>query len=182
MVAVSARAMLADSFVYRNGVFNTLHVPGASARSVQVSGINDSGQIVGSFSNSTGLHGFLDTAGVITSIDVPGSANTLATGINDAGQIVGASCPGNFCGSFLDTNGVFSSVTDFPSNPTGINNKGQIAGWEIDILQGIAGSKVSWSSTGSSGSLMFLEGTNLNVRLPLPMASTIPARLQALTC
>lgn len=135
LVVASGRAMLADSFVYRNGVFTTLHVPGASTGSVQAGGINNSGQIVGAFSNSTGRHGFLDTAGVITSIDVLGGTDTLAAGINDAGQIVGSYCPATgtcLSQSFLDTNGGFTSVTgnNFSSSfPMGINNKGQIAGW-----------------------------------------------------
>jgi probable HAF family extracellular repeat protein len=61
-------------------------VPGAS--STFASGINDAGQIVGSFSNSTGTHGFLDIGGSFIQIDVPGASRTVASGINDAGQIV----------------------------------------------------------------------------------------------
>ena len=52
-------------------------------------GINDAGQIVGPFIDSTGVHGFLDTGGSFTQIDVPGAISTQAFGINDAGQIVG---------------------------------------------------------------------------------------------
>ena len=52
-------------------------------------GINDRGQIVGGFIDSTGLHGFLDIAGNFTQLDVPGSTFTDALGINDRGQIVG---------------------------------------------------------------------------------------------
>ena len=36
-------------------------------------GINDAGQIVGAFGNSPGTHGFLDTGGSFTQIDVPGA-------------------------------------------------------------------------------------------------------------
>jgi probable HAF family extracellular repeat protein len=45
--------------------------------------------IVGFFGDRTGTHGFLDTGGSFTQIDVPGAKVTLARGINDAGQIVG---------------------------------------------------------------------------------------------
>ena len=41
----------------------------------EASGINDAGQIVGIFSDSTGdVHGFLDTGGSFTQIDVPGAS------------------------------------------------------------------------------------------------------------
>jgi probable HAF family extracellular repeat protein len=70
-----------------NFSFTTINMPGAT--STFVSGINDAGQIVGYFSDSTGLHGFLNTGGSFTQFDVPGAFGTFASGINDAGQIVG---------------------------------------------------------------------------------------------
>ena len=36
-------------------------------------GINDAGQIVGTFYDGTGAHGFLLSEGTFTTIDVPGS-------------------------------------------------------------------------------------------------------------
>ena len=53
--------------------------------------INDSGQIVGSYNDSSGrLHGFLDSRGTYTTIDPPGSTYTFCPrAINDSGQIVG---------------------------------------------------------------------------------------------
>src|SRR3954451_19180238 len=82
--------------------FTEIIVPGAS--SAVAFGINDAGQIVGSFGDSTGGHGFLDTAGSFTQIDVPGAFGTGASGINDAGQIVGSfsSTPGPITHGFLD--------------------------------------------------------------------------------
>ena len=65
--------------------FTTIDVPGASL--TEGFGINDSGQIVGDFFDATGSHGFLDTGGSFTTIDVPGSV-TQTRGINDSGQIV----------------------------------------------------------------------------------------------
>ena len=69
--------------------FTQLDVPGATLTAAR--GINDAGQIVGVFTNSTGTHGFLDTGGSFTQIDVPGAIleGTRANGINGAGQIVG---------------------------------------------------------------------------------------------
>jgi probable HAF family extracellular repeat protein len=51
--------------------FTTIDVPGAS-NGTQVYGINDSGQIVGYYQDSSGVHGFLDTGGSFTTINVPG--------------------------------------------------------------------------------------------------------------
>ena len=69
--------------------FTTIDVPGAVPGSTQAGGINNSGQIVGSFDAGGTTHGFLDTGGSFTTIDVPGSSFTIANGINDARQIVG---------------------------------------------------------------------------------------------
>jgi hypothetical protein len=68
--------------------FITIELPGASTFTL-AQGINDEGQIVGGFGVSTEDHGFLDTGGIFTTIDVPGGINTVANGINGAGQIVG---------------------------------------------------------------------------------------------
>jgi uncharacterized membrane protein len=76
--------------------------------------MNDSGQIVGEYYASNGTHGFLLTAGHITTIDYAGLAYTGATGISNNGEIVGlgSDTAGNFMG-FLLTNGKFSPVS-FP--------------------------------------------------------------------
>jgi len=56
----------------------------------QPNGINTAGQIVGDFANTTGEHGFLDIAGVFTTIDAPlGLGSTDVTGLNDSGTMVG---------------------------------------------------------------------------------------------
>ncbi len=75
------------------GVYSTLDVPGSTA--TFASGINDAGQIVGDYYNSAGLHGFLYSNGVYTTIDAVGvpqtnvGGGTSPSGINEAGQIVG---------------------------------------------------------------------------------------------
>src|SRR4051812_4413319 len=70
-----------------NFSFTQIDPPGAF--STGANGINDAGQIVGGFNDSTGTHGFLYTGGSLTQIDVPGASFTTVFGINDAGQIVG---------------------------------------------------------------------------------------------
>jgi probable HAF family extracellular repeat protein len=50
-------------------LFTTIDVPGATTTNAR--GINDSGQVVGTYVDSTGTHGFLYTDGSFTTIDVP---------------------------------------------------------------------------------------------------------------
>jgi probable HAF family extracellular repeat protein len=115
-----------ESFVY-SGV----DVPGSTSTTAR--SINNLGQIVGSFVDSTGTHAFLFNNGKFSTIDVPGSAWTIATGINNAGQIVGGYGTGGETGNhgFLVSNGAFSTF-DVPGSldtiAYGINNKGQIVG------------------------------------------------------
>ena len=74
------------SFVDTNGTFKTISVPGTLVLSTAASGINDQGDIVGTF---TGPSGFLDTNGTFTTFAVPGAEATFVNGVNDAGDIVG---------------------------------------------------------------------------------------------
>src|SRR5438067_658662 len=95
--------------------------------------INDIGQLVGAFADGAGVHGFLDTNGLLTTIDFPGANHrlTYASGINNAGQVVGFFDDISGEHGFLDTNGVFTSI-DFPggtfTRAYGINDAGQIVG------------------------------------------------------
>src|SRR5260370_410350 len=54
------------------------------------SGINDTGQIVGTYADASGVHGFLLSGGSYTTLHAPFAPQyTIAQGINGAGQIVG---------------------------------------------------------------------------------------------
>jgi uncharacterized membrane protein len=75
-------------FLLNQGSYTPLGPPGAVYR--VTNGINDSSQIVGSYSDATGQHGFLFDQGSYITLDVPGSFYTVANGINDSGQIVGS--------------------------------------------------------------------------------------------
>src|SRR6267143_1532894 len=81
--------------------FTQLDVPGATLTAAR--GINNAGQIVGVFTNSTGTHGFLYTGGSFAPFDVPGTSFTTAFGINDAAQIVGFFNDSMGSHGFLDT-------------------------------------------------------------------------------
>src|SRR3954470_2534401 len=68
-----------------NFSFTQIDVPGANQMFAR--GINDAGQIIGDFQDSTAFlfHGFLYTGGSFTQYDVPGATDTEAFGINNAG-------------------------------------------------------------------------------------------------
>jgi len=78
--------MVSSGFAHDHG-FTTIDVPGAS--STEAFGINAEGNIVGSYLNAAGLHGFLLSKGAFTTIDVPGASFTQALGINPKGNVVG---------------------------------------------------------------------------------------------
>src|SRR5262249_15310875 len=75
-------------FLYDNGVFHQIDVPGGHRTTVY--DINNAGQMVGTFFDDAGLpHSFVFDGAAFMMLDVPGGTSTTATGINDAGFIVG---------------------------------------------------------------------------------------------
>jgi len=97
-------------FIYQNGVFNSLDVPGASLTDAR--GINDAGQVVGVVYDSNGNeHGFAYSQGVFQVIDSPDltAAFTETLGIKNNGVIVGGYADANFVGySFQWSGGKFT--------------------------------------------------------------------------
>jgi probable HAF family extracellular repeat protein len=100
----------------------------------EASGINDAGQIVGTYTDTSGVaHGFLYQNGVYTKLDYPGKAHNYAFGIDDAGNVVGSFSevmPRGPYHASLRLNGVWSEY-DFPGNETdgrAINTNGDIVG------------------------------------------------------
>jgi probable HAF family extracellular repeat protein len=78
-------------FLYDKGVYTIIDHPDAAPPvGTYANGINNRGQIVGSYSGSDSQHGFIYEDGVYTTFDVPGAVNgTFPLGINDHGQITG---------------------------------------------------------------------------------------------
>ena len=72
-----------------NYSYFNIDIPGAVG-SFSVSAINNSNSIVGGFFNAGQPEGYLDSAGVFTIINFPGSVYTVATDVNDAGIVVGS--------------------------------------------------------------------------------------------
>jgi probable HAF family extracellular repeat protein len=135
-----------------------------------VSGINDEGQIVGTYNNvAVGTRSFLYSDGTYSTLDddpLAAGGYTLAAGINNAGQIVG-SYLGSYEGSagtfgFLYSGGDYNTLSDPLSVPEGslpqtvaygINNAGQIVGYYVD-------------NTGDHG-FLYSGGTYLTLNDPL---------------
>ena len=114
-------------------LYFTFDPPGSTATSV--SGINNSGQMVGIYQDSAGWHSFLRSSDGVTytTINVPGASQTNATGINNLGQVVGSYTVGTGGHGFLrGADGTFTSFDApgaFPyTYPTAINDRGEIVG------------------------------------------------------
>jgi uncharacterized membrane protein len=94
-------------------------------------GINDAGEIVGTYGFGILDHGFLYAGGTFLGIDVPGAVETWAHDINSKGQIVGWYLDTSGSHGFLEKNGAFSTI-DYPGSlktlAYGINDNGAIVG------------------------------------------------------
>ena len=118
------------AFLYSNGGFTTISVPGGQLNPF---GINNTGEIVGSLSDNIGTanHGFLDNHGTIISFDI-GDRTTGANSINDFGQIVGIySTFSDFQHLYEGAIGAFTTINvpgTISGGGLGINNAGQIVG------------------------------------------------------
>ena len=157
--------------------FTTINVP--DALSVSAFGINDRGQIVGSYLDaSVRNHGFLWNEGVFSTIDFPGAITTVATGINARGQIVGTYdffAPWTTAGFLWDRASSRPSMCRVPSIP---------------ISAGSMRAAKSWASTATApGWRMAFCGRRVCLRRsmspmparPCPGGSTDSARSQATT-
>jgi len=84
----SSKTQLPTGFVWKNGKFTDVPGPSTAKGGAYCSAINDSGEVVGYYVDSTGVyHGFLLKGGKYTTLDVPGAADTFATGINKKGEV-----------------------------------------------------------------------------------------------
>jgi uncharacterized protein (TIGR03437 family) len=114
-------------------LYFTFDPPGSTATSV--SGINNSGQMVGIYQDSAGWHSFLRSSDGVTYtvISIPGASQTTATGINNLGQVVGSYTVGSGGHGFLrGADGTFTTL-DAPqatpdTSPSAINDQGEIVG------------------------------------------------------
>jgi uncharacterized membrane protein len=123
------------------GHLTTFDAPRALTQTVPV-GLNNRGQIVGTYDRPDGSHGFMrGRRGRFTTIDFPGAKETEAARINDRGQIVGVYGVTDTGGGGFDARGFLLErgkytpieVPDARStSPSGIDNRGRIAGSYVD--------------------------------------------------
>jgi probable HAF family extracellular repeat protein len=111
--------------------FTSIDVPGAMA--TRAFGINAVGEIVGSYTDARGTHGYLWANGSVTTVDVPAAISTEAWGINPQGDIVGrytiAGDVRTF--GFLLRDGVFTDISvpgHLNTLPIKISPSGRIVG------------------------------------------------------
>lgn len=125
--------------------FHPVSFPGAT--SISLRGINDLGEIVGSYTGAGNVsHGFLYDSGVYTTIDFPGAISSTAYAINNNGEIVGNYFVGHApvgTQGFLYEDGSFQTFDAFnffsdeaTTVPTGINDYGEITGYQFESLGG----------------------------------------------
>jgi uncharacterized membrane protein len=133
-----------QAYSFQSGIFSAQILYPGSASTIAY-GINDVGEIVGTYSNDeVTFHGFTLISGVFATVDYPGATDTYLTGINNSGEIVGAWDSGGvdkygnpLSHGFLLDSGTFTSF-DSPyagvasTTPWGINDKGSIVGQTVD--------------------------------------------------
>jgi probable HAF family extracellular repeat protein len=128
-----------------------------NATQTLANGINARGDIVGRYSDTEGVHGFLLRKGVFSTIDFPGASLTAAFALNARGDIAGYFVDANGTDhGFLLSDGKFTQI-DYPGASgtwaRGINNAGDIVGSHFN-------------AAGIEHAFLLKDGTFRNVHLP----------------
>jgi probable HAF family extracellular repeat protein len=167
--------------------FQNIDVPGSVPGTTAAYGINNLGQIVGSYTATTGgVHGFVlssdlqtykvfDVSGII-----PGAlaGTTLAYGINDAGEVVGTytDTAGSVHGFVLSAGRTSYATIDAPrgygtTSARGINDDGWVVG-AYDDASGRHGFEMSGSLTLTSVPTPTSTPTTTPTTAPPPVTVT----------
>jgi probable HAF family extracellular repeat protein len=124
-------------FLWDNGTITIFDLPHLQNVIPYPMGINNRGEIVGSYAESPcncNERGFLLSRGSLTMIDFPSAKATLPSGINDHGHIVGvyAETDTKHHGFLLGDGGFTTIDVSFPginfTEAYGINNRGEVVG------------------------------------------------------
>lgn len=130
-VAVAAALCLCvgDAIAVHPYTFTTIDFPGAV--STEAFGINNAGEVVGTYFDGIASHGFRYKGGVIAAVDFPGSNFTQAFDINNKGQILGQTLPGLFGTqgfSIGDKTYITVNLNGAGTAALGANDKGKVVG------------------------------------------------------
>ncbi len=130
--------LVQHGYILKRGTYKTIDVPFSGATYTAAEGINNLGDVVGSYFDLNGSsHGFTLKRGVFRSLDFPGPdvIDTEANAINDYGTIVGSyyDLNSNQNRGFVFSRGKFTSIDAPFSNACctraqGINDRGEIVG------------------------------------------------------
>ncbi len=126
LIALACGAVFATQAQTRYALF-TFDAPNASFTAAR--GINNNGDIVGAYHDSSGDHSFLRTGSTYVSIEPPSAkpGMTAAAGINNTGQVVGTFSDAFGQHGFLRASD--GSFTVFDTYlPASINDRGEITG------------------------------------------------------
>lgn len=160
--------------------FQNIDLPGAV--STFADGINDLGQLVGSFQDSLGnLHGYVGNGADFQTIDFPNASGTFPTSINNSGTVAGAYADEFGQGhGFVLENGTFTSV-DFPeaifTSVLQINERGDLAG--VYLLPRRAGGGVHGFIRDQNG-FTTLDDPNNTFFIPFTQAFGVNNREEAI--
>jgi probable HAF family extracellular repeat protein len=109
--------------------YTSFQVPGSSHTAAL--GLNNSGEIVGSFVSNGQQAGFLYSGGTFQTIACPNASFTIAQGINDNGVIVGWCNPTGEAQGFIYQNGTYTYLSypgSFRTVLNGVNDLGDVVG------------------------------------------------------
>ncbi len=130
---------------FGQGNFTAENFPSAGETQTQVTGINNLGNTVGFWVDSSGAnHGFTDIGGVFTSLDDPGSTATPVftqfLGVNDSDEVAGffTDAAGNQ-NAFTMAGGVFTPINPLDASSataTDVNNSGAVSGFLTSTVNG----------------------------------------------
>jgi uncharacterized membrane protein len=143
LTAISDSNAIVELFVPRNqklyhcvlaakGVRTKISFPGSLFDSTSGSGVNESGEVVGTYANDSGYFGFTDVNGTYTSFQVPGAALVNTAAISNNGNIAGTyQDSSNIQHGYVLINGQFTTI-DYPgatyTEVLGIDDAGDVVG------------------------------------------------------
>jgi hypothetical protein len=126
-----------------------------SGVSTVTAAINNEGDIAGFYTDAGGvIHGFLDNHGVFTTVDAPGATETELLGLNDLGIAVGFDIVNGVTHGIIYNTKTGTFTTLDAVSTTGINDKGDIVGFDSDAAGNTHGLLVQALASGFPGPFM----------------------------